>query len=276
MRDAMNIYLMTDMEGCAGMLNHDDWVLPTSRYYEKGRQILTEETNATVSGFFDSGATRILVVDGHGAGGIDPLLLDPRAELLRGWPDCIYPLGLDTTFDAVAWVGQHAKAGTDYSHITHTGWFNCIDDSVNGLSIGEYGAVALCARELGIPSIFAGGEAALAAEVEALAPGTVTVAVKRGIKKDGLEHLTTDEYRAAKLSAIHLSHAEACRLLRAGAAQALQRLKTHPDSFRYVSLQPPYVRTIRLRADAKQPAHIDRHEHPDSLIGLMNAPYRNR
>jgi D-amino peptidase len=267
---------MTDMEGCAGMLNHDDWVLPAGRYYDKGRQILTEEANAVISGFFDSGATRVLVADGHGAGGIDPLRLDARAELLRGWPDCIYPLGLDASFDAVAWVGQHAKAGTDYSHITHTGWFNCIDDAVNGHSIGEYGAVALCARELGIPSIFAGGEAALAAEVEALTPGAVTVAVKRGLKKDELDHLTTDEYRAAKLSAIHLSHTEACRLLQTGAAQALQRLKTHPASFRYVSLQPPYVRTTRLRADAKQPARTDRYEHPDSFIGLMNTPFLKR
>lgn len=270
----MNIYLMTDMEGCAGILNHDDWVLPAGRYYLEGRKILTEETNATLSGFFDAGATRVLVVDGHGAGGIDPLQLDPRAELLRGWPDSIYPLGLDSSFNAVAWVGQHAKAGTDYSHITHTGWFGCLDDSVNGHSIGEYGALALCALELGIPCIFAGGEAALDAEVQALTPGAVTVAVKRGLKKDGLDHLTSEQYQTAKLSAIHLSHSEACRLLRAGAGQALQRLKTQRNSFRYAAIQPPYVRTIRLRADSKQAARTDRFEHPSSLIAVINAPYQ--
>jgi len=41
----MKIYLMTDMEGVAGILNHDDWVLPTGRFYDQGRRLLAEEVN---------------------------------------------------------------------------------------------------------------------------------------------------------------------------------------------------------------------------------------
>ena len=74
---AMKIYIMTDMEGCAGILDHDNWVLPSGRYYEAGRQILAEETNAAIEGFLAGGATEIFVLDGHGAGGIDPLRLHP-------------------------------------------------------------------------------------------------------------------------------------------------------------------------------------------------------
>lgn len=97
-----------------------------------------------------------------------------------------------SSFTALAFVGQHAKAGAPCSHITHTQWFNYIDLTINGISIGEYGQLALCAMELGVPTIFACGEKALAEEAEKLTPGVVTVVVKRGILPDGLEHLDTD------------------------------------------------------------------------------------
>ena len=75
----MKIAVMTDMEGCAGILNHDVWVLPAGRFYDKALRLCTAEANAAVEGFCDGGATEVVVVDGHGAGGIDPQLLDERA-----------------------------------------------------------------------------------------------------------------------------------------------------------------------------------------------------
>lgn len=269
----MKIYLMTDMEGCAGILNHDDWVLPSGRYYEKGQRLLTGEVNAAVDGFFAAGATAVRVADGHGAGGIDPELLDERAELMRGWGDTIYPFLLDQEFDALAFVGQHAKAGTDYSHITHTQWFNYIDLAINDVSIGEYGQTALCARELGIPTIFAAGEEALAREAEALTPGVVTATVKRGLRRDGLENLDTDAYRKAKLDAIHLAPKAARNLIRKQAAAAVEKWRNTPKKFQYVKLQPPYVRTARFRQFGDQAPWSARDEHPDSVIALLNQAY---
>lgn len=264
----MKIYIMTDMEGCAGILNHDDWVLPTGRFYDAGRQILTDETNAAITGFLAGGATEILVVDGHGAGGIDPLRLHPAAQLNRGTPKPVWPWLLDKTFAGVAWVGQHAKAGTDFSHITHTGWFDVIDLSVNGLSIGEYGQLALCGMELGVPSIFATGEQALCEEAGALTPGVVTVAVKRGLLKDGLDHLTEQQYRAAKLSAVHLSPAEAQRRIQRGAQAAAEKLARTPAAFRYPNLSAPYVQRTRRRNTTAEKVT----EYPASLIALFNQP----
>ena len=265
---AMKLYLMTDMEGCAGILNHDDWVLPTGRFYDAGREILTEETNAAIEGFLAGGATEILVNDGHGAGGIDPLRLHPAAQLLRGAPQPRWPWLLDQTFTGVAWVGQHAKAGTDFSHITHTGWFDVIDLSVNGLSIGEYGQLALCAMELGVPVIFAAGEQALCEEAAALTPGVVTVAVKRGLLRDGLDHLTEKEYRAAKLAAVHLSPIEARQRIRAGAQAAIEKLRHSPAAFKHPVMSPPYVSCARLRGGVAEEIA----EHPASLIALFNQP----
>ena len=175
----MRIYLMTDLEGVAGVVNHDDWCMATSRYYEMAKELLTREVNAAVEGFFAGGATEIVVADGHGAGGINPLLLDPRVEYMRGWPEG-WPLLLDKSYDAVAWVGQHAKAGTPYAHIAHTQWFNYLDLSINGVSIGEFGQFAMCASELGIPAVFLSGDRAATLEARALFPDIETAEVKRG------------------------------------------------------------------------------------------------
>src|SRR5690242_6247438 len=98
----MRIYLMTDLEGVAGVLNFTDWCLTESRYYDLAKELLTREVSAAVDGFFAGGATEVLVVDGHGAGGINPVLLDPRAELMRGFA-MGWPFLLNEGCDAVAW-----------------------------------------------------------------------------------------------------------------------------------------------------------------------------
>ncbi|HOF89992.1 MAG TPA: M55 family metallopeptidase [Armatimonadota bacterium] len=269
----MKILIMCDMEGVAGILNHDDWVLRGGQFYERGLRLATEEVNAAVDGFFAGGATEVLVVDGHGHGGINPEMLDERAQLYRCGREARHPWMLDDAFAGLAFVGQHAKAGTPNSHLTHTQWFDHLDMTVNGVSIGEYGQEALCAMELGVPTIFAAGEQALCAEAEALTPGVITVAVKRGVSPDGLDDLDADAYRAAKLGAIHLAPPRARALIRAGAKKAVEKLKAVPQAFRYPFLQRPYTRIVRLRAHGDCPAYTARDIHPDSLIALMNMRY---
>ena len=41
----MKIMIMTDMEGVAGVLDHDDWVLPEGRFYDKGMRLFTREVD---------------------------------------------------------------------------------------------------------------------------------------------------------------------------------------------------------------------------------------
>jgi len=265
----MKILMMTDMEGVAGVLDHDEWVTRRGRFYDKGVQLLTEEVNAAVRGLYAGGAEDVLVVDGHGQGGIDPEILDEGARLLRGHPEKVWPWGLDRGFDGLAFVGQHAKAGTPYSHITHTQGFNYIDLAINGVSIGEYGQLALCAMELGVPTILACGENALAREAEALTPGVVCVAVKDGLLPDALEDLDTNAYGVAKLSAIHLAPQRSRKLIQEGARRAAETLASHPESFGYPDLSPPYVRTARFRVTGAVPGWQARDEHPSSISELM-------
>lgn len=80
----MKIYVMTDLEGAAGIINFDGYCTPNGRYYETARELITKETNAAIEGLIEAGAKEILVVDGHGYGAINPLLLHPSAELLAG------------------------------------------------------------------------------------------------------------------------------------------------------------------------------------------------
>jgi len=271
----MKLYLMTDMEAVAGVLNHDDWCMRNSQFYALGQEFLTLEANAAVEGFFAGGATSVTVADGHGAGGINPKLLDPRAELMRGWPQG-FPFGLDSSYAGIGWVGQHAKAGTEYSHITHTQWFNYIDLSINGVSIGEFGQMALCAAELGVPVILGAGEEAFAREVQALTPWAETVSVKRGVTPGKGDELTTDQYRARNLGAVHLSPQRARELIRASAEKAARRL-ARGDAFGLVDLKPPFEMVGRFRpAKEGEPRTLSRTSHPSSVIALLNTRFDPR
>lgn len=269
----MRIFVVTDMEGVCGVINHDDWVTPTSQNYEEGRRLLTLEINAAVEGFCAAGATEILVADGHGAGGINQAYLDKRTLLQRGFPGP-YPFGLDRSFDALAWVGQHAKAGTPLAHIAHTGWFNVLDYRVNGVSVGELGQIAYCGAALGVRTIFASGDEALTKEAAALLPGIETVSVKRGLVSGSGDEYDTEGYRNRNLAAVHLHPEKARELIRAGAERALRRLVAKKDSFPLLRMDPPFRRKVWYRPNGSTPAYRAVAEHATDFIAMMNGPER--
>jgi D-amino peptidase len=265
----MKIYMMTDMEGVAGVLNFQEWTGPGKPYYLVARELLTREVNAAADGLFAGGATEIVVVDAHGPGGIDVTVLDPRAQLSRGWSDVVWPLNLDSSYGAVVWVGQHAKACTPYGHLCHTQSLAYIDESVNDVSIGEFGELALCAGELGVRCIFATGDDAFTKEAQALVPGIEAVAVKWGLKAGSGEDLTEEQYLYHVSSARHLHPVQARERIRAGAQRAMERARK--DDFGIARLDPPFRRVVKLRPSATRPfPTVMRVTHPDSFIGVMN------
>ncbi len=265
------LFIMTDLEGVAGVLNGADWLYPTSRYYETAKKFLTEEINAAVRGFLDAGFDDIVVADGHGAGAINIELLDSRVRLIRGWEaGKAYPFGMDRSYDALAYVGQHAKAGTEYSHITHTGWFNSLDMSINGVSMGEYGQGALCAGELDIPVIFAAGEKAFTEEAKSLTPQVITAAVKEGTIGGVGDNLTGEQYEVFHEGAIHLSPTKAREGIYAQAKIAAEMFQRDPAKFIPLKLSPPYKLIHKIRPYKGEPAKTIVREHPTSVIDLLN------
>jgi D-amino peptidase len=263
----MKIYIMTDLEGVAGVLDFENWCTPESRYYDAAKELLTLEVNAAVEGFIEGGATEIIVADGHGCGGLDSGLLSPRAMLMRGGPEG-YPLGLDTSFEAIAWIGQHAKAGTEYAHLAHTGSFPVLDYTINGISVGEFGQVALCAAELGVRPIFASGDLAFTKEAEALFPGIETVAVKHGTTPGRGDTCTAEEYGSRNRAAVHYSPERAREMIYQGAQDAMNRARGAGHV--QVDMQPPYEATAKYRASADKSAREATFRHPSSISELIN------
>ncbi len=266
----MRIMLMTDMEGVSGVKNATEWLRPGDRWYEVGCRLLTREVNAAIDGFFAGGAKYVQVADGHGAGAIDIELLDERVEYARGWPEG-WPFGVDSSYDGLAFVGQHAKASTELSHLAHTQSFQYIDLSVNGVSIGEFGQMTLCASELGVPSFFASGDLALTAEAQTLVPGITVCAVKRGVMRGTGEECTKDEYEARNAGAVHISAARVNKIIRQSAEAAIRKLKKERPPL--VPLRAPFEAVTILRPDKHgEPKRISRTHHATSFIELMRQP----
>lgn len=270
----MRLYIMTDLEGVAGVRDFSEWTGPGKPYYDLARELLTEEVNAAVDGFFAGGVDSILVADGHGPGALDITLLDPRVELLRGWGTG-WPLGLEEgTFDAIAWVGQHAKSRTPFSNMAHTQGCRYLELSVNGVAIGEFGQLAMCATQLGVRAIFAAGEQAFASEATALVPGIETVVGKRGTKPGRGDECSEDEYRARNGGAIHRHPLVVREMLREGAKRAAKRAQD--EAFGFVDLTPPYESTLVYRQTETEPRLYGRKTHPDDICALMNVPFTMR
>lgn len=267
----MKIAIMTDMEGVAGILNFEDWALPGGAYYEQGKMLLTEEVNAAVRGFFDAGADEVVVIDGHGHGGVNPILLDSRALYSRGWA-VYHQFGLNDNFDAVAWVGQHAKAGTTLSHMTHTMSLDVIESRINGVSYGEYGRIAMISGFYGTPAIFGSGERAFVKEAKAITPHIHTVEVKYGVTLDNGINCTTEEYWVHNLAGVHVHPTVARERIYEGAKAALADYISNPDKFKPYCPEPPYVLETWYRKKGENAPYKEIQRHDSDIVAMFSAP----
>lgn len=270
----MRIFIMTDIEGAAGVLDANDWIYPHSKYKEDGKKFLTNEVNAAIEGFYEIGASKIVVCDGHGSSAINIDILDPRASVVRGKGGSEGVFGLDREFDVLAHVGQHPKAGAEYGHLCHTQSFNILDYTLNGKSIGEFGQFAFCAIEFGITPILATGDLAFTKEANELIPGIETVSVKRGLTPGTGDECSTDEYRLRNSAAIHYHPKKACEMIREGAKRALKRFLKDPESFKVPKLDPPYKGIYYYRPQDEREAHIMYAEHDTSVSKMMYGSYK--
>lgn len=263
----MKIYVMTDMEGVCGVINSDDYASPGCRYYEVARELTTMEVNAAIEGLLEAGAEEILVVDGHGPGAINPVLLHREARLLAGRP-MGYPFGCDDSFDAALMIGQHAKSNTNGGHLCHTGSFAVEDLLINGVSVGEAGCNMLFTAYYNVPTIMLSGDESACDEVKALVPNIEVVPVKAGIKRGSASGLTAEENKLFNGTAVHLSPWKARSLIKERAEYALRNMQYIkpfwlPPPYELVSILRPAERGGRMR--------IARATSND-LIELLNMP----
>ncbi len=246
----MKIYILTDQEGVAGVVNSVDYASPAGAYYEVGRRLLTAEVNAAITGALEGGATDIFVLDGHGSGSIDVEQLHPGVEVLAGRP-IRFPFEFDASFDALMFVGQHAKSNTDGGHLSHTFSMDQDDLLLNGLSVGELGWYFQLAGYFGKPTIFVSGDQAVCDEARQLVDNVETVAVKRGIRNGAATGLTGDQNRLHNAAAIHRPPERAREMIREGARRAVERIREIQPFF----IEPPYdlVSTVRSTTPGDPP-----------------------
>jgi D-amino peptidase len=201
------------MEGVAGIVKWQQ-VAGGEKLYDEGRVLYTEEINAAVRGAKAAGATEIVVMDNHGAGGaydfnsLLPELLDPACEYVvqQEWTE--YTGFLESGCDAALLVGMHAMAGTADGVLSHTvsgqAWRSL---RFNGTLVGETGINAAVCGQWGAPVVLVTGDRAVCREArELLGAGLTTVEVKEGI---------------GRFSARSKTPAEARELIEEGARKAL-------------------------------------------------------
>jgi D-amino peptidase len=231
----LKVFISVDMEGLAGVVAGPD-VSPNGPDYPHFRAIMAGETNAAIDGAFRAGATEVLVRDSHGdKRNLLPADVDPRARLLRGasaGPKNMME-GIDSTFDAVVFIGYHAKAGTPRAILEHTSTGNVVDFSINGVSLPEGGYNALAAGLYGVPVVFIAGDRAVVDQVRALLGPIGAVAVKEEIGD----------------ASLGLSPRAAQEEIRRGVEQALRdRARARP-----YRLSAPYTMVLKVRQE--RPLH---------------------
>jgi D-amino peptidase len=215
------------MEGIAGVVHRDD-VMRKGDDYKLFRELMTGETNAAIEGALAAGATRIVVRDAHGsARNIFPDKLNKEAELIREWSGGPLSMmeGIDNSFDAVIFIGYHARAGAPGT-LSHTFTGKIFELELNGRKMPEAGLNAAIAGHFGVPVILVAGDSAVCQEAEQILPHVETVAVKQGIG------------RASK----NLHPEKARELIKKKARAALKRLKMYTP---YKPV-PPYTVKITL------------------------------
>lgn len=242
------VYVITDMEGVAGINGwHECRPAPdgSAADFERSRRLLTDEVAAAVLGARDGGAGDVLVLDGHRSGDnfiAERLPEGARYVMGRKRPN---PLdGLDGSFDGMILLGYHSMAGTPNGLLAHTmsaaTWKRF---TVNGITLGEIGMMALIAGSHGVPVwLVTGGRCACEEAAALLGPELGTLIVKEDIAHE---------------SSITVAPAEARHMIRKAVAQVV----AEPPRVRPFILDSPWTASLELASREL----ADRQAIPSSL-----------
>ncbi|MCP4582893.1 MAG: M55 family metallopeptidase [candidate division Zixibacteria bacterium] len=225
----MKIYITTDLEGVAGVVDHRQQCWFDGKYYGQARRLATLELNALVEGLLEAGAKDIFAWDGHAMfpGSIDIEILHPECRLIMGAGDG-GPVGMDKSYNALFQIGIHAMADTAKASMAHGGW------ELNGRKLGEIGMNALLAGLNDIPFVFVSGDKAAAKEATALVTGVETAIVKWALseKATGL----------AQAATVSLSPEKARQIIKRNAIKAVGKI----GEIKPFKIDPPYLLNWRF------------------------------
>ena len=211
----MKIYISTDMEGTAGVV---DWsqCIPGNPEYGYYRELLQNEVNASIRGAIAAGADEFLVNDSHSSmQNLRPHSLEGNARYLSGKHKPMYMMqGLDDSFDAIFFVSYHGSMSSEASVLSHTYNPRAISDiRLNGEFVSEAGINALVAQAYGVPIALVTGDEMTEVETKMWSPGVKAAVVKKSITRFAADSMHPDQ---------------ACDLIFEKAKASLAELKTIP------------------------------------------------
>jgi len=109
--------------------------------------------------------------------------LPKEVNLIRGWAP--HPLmmvqGLDDSFQGVAFVGYHSRAGAGTSPLAHTMTGKYTNIKINDLYASEFLIYAYAAAFLRVPTIFLSGDKGICDEATQVVPGSRRLPLKKGL-----------------------------------------------------------------------------------------------
>jgi D-amino peptidase len=212
----MKVYISADIEGITGIT---DWEEATKTHatYGEFRERMTDEVVAACEGAIEAGAKEILIKDAHSSGrNIIASRLPECAKLIRGWSGHPFSMvqELDESFDALLFVGYHAKAGSDDNPLAHTLRLRVMHLAINGEIASEFHMHSYAAALVNVPPVFLSGDAGICTDAQKIVPGIVTVPVSRGIGPSTLSiapSLAVKEIREGVTRALQ-GNRTACRI----------------------------------------------------------------
>ena len=216
------VFISADMEGISG-ISSSDQLSAAGAEYGRSRKMMADDVNAAIRGARAGGASTIVVNDSHGTmRNLRLEDLDPDVRLIsHSFKRSGMMEGLDESFDAVIFVGYHAKAGHPGGLFAHTGSGVVRDVRVNGTSMGEGGLNTMVASWYGVPVVLVTGDDVAVKQVAEIAGEAKTVAVKRAINP-----------RAVELRPFKEAHADIERAAREGVAAAKKFQARRQASYR--------------------------------------------
>jgi D-amino peptidase len=242
---ARRVYISVDMEGISG-INGDDQTAAGRPEYNRARKLMADDANAAIRGSFEGGATEVVVNDSHGSQrNLLPEDLDPRVRLIsHSFKRHGMMEGLDSTFDAVIFVGYHARAGSPRGVFAHTGSGVLRDLRINGQPVGEGGMNAFMARWFGVPVVLVTGDDVAVAEQRETVPDVRGVVVKRAINSRAVELRPLVDTRREIQEAAKVAVANAKRVPRERLTQYTVRMELRDPTIPEVAAAFQEVRLV--------------------------------
>jgi len=193
----LKVYISADMEGVGGVV-HADFTSIQRKEYPRSRRWMTQEVNAAIEGALAAGATEIVVNDSHGS--MRNILieeLNPAAKLITGSPKALSMMeGIDSTFDAVIFIGYHARMGTERGILDHTYSSRTVSNiRINGRTLNEAEINAAIAGYYGVPVVMISGDEAVVRQTKEVLKDIEGVVVKRGVGRYAAEVLHPEKVR---------------------------------------------------------------------------------